>query len=735
MWEFLIPKAKQASHHRHDIPHRSVLKASFDSSSKTVCVAYVDKKKKRHKLVILEGAVREEEASFAGEWTESVMKLAYEDFGVKRSRKLMIFVNPFGGTGKGATIFATKIEPLLKTAGCVLEVLYTTHRGQARDVSSKLSLDFDAVLTVSGDGLIHEVLNGFSEHSNPRGAFAIPICPIPTGSGNGLSLNLLGYEDGFDVVAAALNAVKGKPMNVDLFSFTQGERRSISFMSQAMGLMADLDIGTEHLRWMGDSRFLYGFLRGIIAFKPCPVQLSYRLVESDKNKMAEFAHSKRAETTTISSSESQVSELESKVEGAMPTLKYLPDDEDGWTTFDKPVLYVYAGKGPYVGRDFMAFPVSLPNDGLIDVAAMIKSTRGDMIASMDGAPEGVGYWLPNIHYAKVHAYRIKPLHPKGCLAVDGEAFPFEPFQVEVHQAVKLDAVERQGLDDWKASPPRQTFVDGLNVEHLSDLYITLPTRDGSKRPYEAPELGDPLPYGHHLAFFHARRSEEQLRKDGTDEDISPPAPFTKRMWAGGKILWKNDNPLLVGKRTMGVSTVAGAEEKGFDKGKPMVFITQKIEFTQEGQRVPSVVEERAHVYFHAEIFSNRKKVFDRAVNDIPTTVDFSFEYTPTPITLFRYSALMFNAHHIHLDKEYCEKEEGYPERVVHGPLTAQMLLETVNIHFPDLKFQKFEYRATNPLFVNRKLTINGKWVDKSNILVWCSDMNGIVGMTGKVLTQ
>jgi hypothetical protein len=29
-----------------------------------------------------------------------------------------------------------------------------------------------------------------------------------------------------------------------------------------MGLMADLDINTEHLRWMGDTRFIYGFLRG-----------------------------------------------------------------------------------------------------------------------------------------------------------------------------------------------------------------------------------------------------------------------------------------------------------------------------------------------------------------------------------------------------------------------------------------------------------------------------------------
>lgn len=60
----------------------------------------------------------------------------------------------------------------------------------------------------------------------------------------------------------ALLQISGQPMPVDLFSVTQGGKRTISFMSQALGLMADLDIGTEHLRWMGDARFIYGLLRG-----------------------------------------------------------------------------------------------------------------------------------------------------------------------------------------------------------------------------------------------------------------------------------------------------------------------------------------------------------------------------------------------------------------------------------------------------------------------------------------
>lgn len=165
----------------------------------------------------------------------------------------------------------------------------------------------------------------------------------------------------------------------------------------------------------------------------------------------------------------------------------------------------------------------------------------------------------------------------------------------------------------------------------------------------------------------------------------------------------------------------------------MVFVTQNIQFTQEGKQTPSITEERAHVYFNPE-FSQKPKKLDREVRDIPSTIDFAFRYTPSSVTLFRYSALMFNAHHIHLDKEYCQREEGYPERLVHGPLTAQMLLESVIFHFPQVQFSQFKYRATNPLFVNRSLTINGTWIDDQTIQLWCRDEN-VIGMVAFVKVQ
>lgn len=73
----------------------------------------------------------------------------------------------------------------------------TTHSGHAFEIARALPLDFDAVVTVSGDGVIHEVMNGFADHEDPLKAFSIPVAPIPAGSGNGLSLNLLGIKVSF----------------------------------------------------------------------------------------------------------------------------------------------------------------------------------------------------------------------------------------------------------------------------------------------------------------------------------------------------------------------------------------------------------------------------------------------------------------------------------------------------------------------------------------------------------
>ncbi|KAI0647099.1 hypothetical protein C8Q79DRAFT_1009241 [Trametes meyenii] len=282
------------------------------------------------------------------------------------------------------------------------------------------------------------------------------------------------------------------------------------------------------------------------------------------------------------------------------------------------------------------------------------------------------------------------------------------------------------LDQWISADKQLTLHDTIRPEHLADLYITLPTRDGSTRAFAPPQKGAPLSYGHHLVFFHPRNPEGALRSDGTDTDFCPPEPFTRRMWAGGRMEWKR--PLCVGDEATAQATIGAVTKKGFERAAPMVFVSQKIQYKERKSGAVCIEEERAHVYLAG---SGNKRVA-KEVNDLPVP-DFAFEYLPSPTTLFRFSALTFNGHYIHLDKDYAQQSEGYPERLVHGPLTALMLLDVAALHFPGSSFKTFEYRAVNPIVVNRPVKIYGTQIDKQTVMVWAEETaSKAVGMTGKV---
>ena len=77
--------------------------------------------------------------------------------------------------------------------------------------------------------------------------------------------------------------------------------------------------------------------------------------------------------------------------------------------------------------------------------------------------------------------------------------------------------------------------------------------------------------------------------------------------------------------------------------------------------------------------------------------------TPTEVLLFRYSALTFNSHRIHYDLPYAVNEEGYRGLVVHGPLTATLLLDLASRTFGDQPLQRFAFRGISPAIAGEPL--------------------------------
>jgi sphingosine kinase len=238
-------------------------------------------------------------------WVDQLLDLAYS--GSARRKRAWVLVNPHAGPGGADKLWETEAKPIFEAARMPMTVVRTAYSGEAVELAQNLNIDdYDIAVPCSGDGLPHEVFNGLAKRPDARRALSkIAVCHIPCGSGNAMSCNLYGTHR---ASLAALAIVKGVPTPLDLVSVTHGNERTISFLSQALGLIADLDLGTEHLRWMGAARFTYGFLRLAMQRKTYPCDIAVKVEIDHKEDVKDHYRRQITESTTEPSGVSKPSE-------------------------------------------------------------------------------------------------------------------------------------------------------------------------------------------------------------------------------------------------------------------------------------------------------------------------------------------------------------------------------------------------------------------------------------------
>ena len=108
------------------------------------------------------------------------------------------------------------------------------------------------------------------------------------------------------------------------------------------------------------------------------------------------------------------------------------------------------------------------------------------------------------------------------------------------------------------------------------------------------------------------------------------------------------------------------------------------------------------------------------------------ELVPDAVQLFRYSALTFNGHRIHYDRDYVTREEGYPGLVVHGPLTATLLVDLVRRNAPTARVEQFSFRAVSPLFDGNRMSVNATPSGADGVVkLWAANAEGDLAMTAE----
>jgi len=218
-------------------------------------------------------------------WTKKLLDRSYGES--QQKKRMKVLVNPHSGKGSAEKWYHRDAEPLLKAAQCSIDMVKTRHRGEAVDIAEKLNIQaFDVVASCSGDGLPHEVFNGLGKRPDAKKALSkLAVVNIPCGSGNAMSCNLNGTDS---PSLATLAIIKGIPTPLDLISITQGNTRMLSFLSQSVGIVAESDLATEHLRWMGgNNRFMYGFLVRLMRKALYPCDIAVKVAIEDKPSIKE----------------------------------------------------------------------------------------------------------------------------------------------------------------------------------------------------------------------------------------------------------------------------------------------------------------------------------------------------------------------------------------------------------------------------------------------------------------
>jgi len=268
-----------------------------------------------------------------------------------------------------------------------------------------------------------------------------------------------------------------------------------------------------------------------------------------------------------------------------------------------------------------------------------------------------------------------------------------------------------------------------------------------------------------------------LLPDGTDPLQSPGGPFVRRMWAGGAVRFSN-NPHtqlhLDGARAVCLESIkdvaikgAPGSEKVFVGIERRIGVTTSEDEPEESIRTRllratadddddfaagavGVIERRNIVFMRArsraQAAADMQQARTKQLQPPPGgRLDVEHVVAPDAKMLFRYSALTYNAHAIHLDPAWCKEEEGHRGLLVHGPLSFTLLLTSLRLRLADEAcgeaVASVEYRNLAPLYAGEPLRLCGRAVRRAGKgeagkwEIWAETPEGGVAVKGTVRTE
>src|SRR5260221_529312 len=204
--------------------------------------------------------------------------------------------------------------------------------------------------------------------------------------------------------------------------------------------------------------------------------------------------------------------------------------------------------------------------------------------------------------------------------------------------------------------------DIVSAQLVKGLRATLFQEIGEPKP------GDPAPWTVHWCLAQPVYPMSQLGPDGhpTRGGFLPPVPLPRRMWAGGELEFFD--ALRVGDAMTRTSRISDVTMKTGSTGA-LCFVSVDHQITTPRG---TAIRERQDIVYRD---GSTAQASAPAKPGAPPAAQHRESHMADPVLLFRYSALTFNGHRIHYDRDYVTKVEGYPGLIFHRPLQAALIVE------------------------------------------------------------
>jgi 3-methylfumaryl-CoA hydratase len=236
----------------------------------------------------------------------------------------------------------------------------------------------------------------------------------------------------------------------------------------------------------------------------------------------------------------------------------------------------------------------------------------------------------------------------------------------------------------------------------------------------AAKPGDVLPPGWADLYFSSLHRPNNMRADGqaAKSNWMPTIPFGMIRIGGDRTEFPGD--VRIGDELKRVTKI---KEVTPGPGGDTLRMVQRSETT--GPRGLAIVEEREFVYFdgHGPAAAPAPK--------LPAAV-WRKPLDPSPVLLFRYSALRFNSHRIHYDRKYAMEVEGAPGLIVQSSLLGQLLIELCRENMPGKRLAAISRVNRQVVHDTGPITLCGApGTDGKSATLWVLDQAGQPALHGE----